>query len=38
MNLSEGMYKLDDYITNKIIERNKVKRALRECEDFNNVN
>ena len=38
MNLSEGMYKLDDYITNKIIESNKVKRALRECEDFNNVN
>ena len=37
MNLNDGMYRLDNYITNKIIENNKVKRALRECEDFNHV-
>ena len=35
MNLNDGMYKLDNYITNKLIENTKVKRALRECEDFN---
>ena len=36
MNLSEGMYKLDEYITDKLTEQNKVKTALRECENFNN--
>ena len=36
MNLSEGMYKLDEYITDKLTEQNKVKTALRECESLNN--
>ena len=35
MNLNEGMYKLDSYITNKLTENTKVKRALEECENFN---
>ena len=35
MNLNEGMHRLDNFITNKLTENTKVKRALRECEDFN---
>ena len=37
MNLNDGMYKLDDYLSNMLIENNKVKRALRECENFNHI-
>ena len=38
MNLNEGMYRLDDFITNKLIDDIKIKKALRVCNAFDTVN
>ena len=38
MNLNEGMYRLDDFITSKLIDDLKIKAALRICNDFRVVN
>lgn len=35
MNLSLGMYKLDEVLTNRLIDQPRVKRALNLCLSFN---
>ena len=35
MNISEGLYKLDNILTNRLTQDKKIKRALKQVSDSN---